>query len=163
LVVISDTSPITNLIAIGRLGLLNKLFVDIVVPIGVYNELIEIPRNETTLKDCNWIHVRETRNLITVAEFLNDLDQGEAEAISIAIELKADLVLIDEKLGRRIAEENGLKITGLLGVLQRAKLKAFIDEVKPILDQLIEDTGFRVHPKLYKEVLISVNEHPSNK
>ena len=80
------------------------------------------------------------------------MDPGEAEAIVLAIELEADALLIDEKKGRKIAEEHGIIITGLLGILIIAKSENLISEVKPILDKLIFETGFRINPKLYQDI-----------
>ena len=89
---------------------------------------------------------------------ITTLDPGEAEAIVLAIELKADALLIDEKKGRKIAQEYGIVITGLLGILIDSKAENLIQEVKPILDRLIFEIGFRISPKLYQDILEKVNE-----
>jgi len=66
-----------------------------------------------------------------------NLDKGEAETIALSIEISADLLLMDEKLGRKIAEEKGIKISGTIGVLLKAKKKGIIQEVKPLIYELI--------------------------
>jgi hypothetical protein len=87
-----------------------------------------------------------------------NLDIGEAEAIALALELKADELLIDERLGRREAVRLGLSITGFLGVLLIAKNRGLISKVQPIIDALILQANFRISRQLYEEVLQTANE-----
>ena len=90
---------------------------------------------------------------------LDRLDSGEAEAIILAKEIQAELLLIDERKGRNEARRFGIKIIGLLGVLVSAKRNGFIDEVKPLLDTLVNQIGFRVSKTLYERVLQEVDEN----
>ena len=87
-----------------------------------------------------------------------NLDIGEAEAIALALELKADELLIDERLGRREAVRLGLSITVVLGVLLIAKNRGLIAKVKPIMESLISQANFRISHQLYEEVLQTANE-----
>ena len=95
-------------------------------------------------------------------EFVNSLratlDLGEAEAIALAVELNADRLLIDERLGRVIAVRSGLQVTGVLGILIAAKRRNLIQDVKPMLDALIQQVGFWVDEQLYAEVLQAAGE-----
>jgi predicted nucleic acid-binding protein len=138
LIVVSDTSPILNLSAVGKLDLLRDLYGEIVVPPSVQGEL---SRNGTDL-DPSWTRVVAAQDQNDVAALCEQLDPGEAEAIVVAAELEAELVLVDEKRGRRIAIARGLEVTGLLGVLAEAKARGLIHQCRPILDDMIRVAGF---------------------
>ena len=96
-------------------------------------------------------------NQILVNALQVELDKGEAEAIALAQELAADLLLIDEHLGRAAATRLGVRIIGLLGVLIEAKHRGLILEVKPLVDALM-NLGFRVKHDLYQRVLQAAGE-----
>ena len=85
---------------------------------------------------------------------MGDLGRGEAEAI----ERRADLLLVDERRGRRTASATGLRVTGLLGVVVTAKRAGLIDLAKPVLDELIQIARFWIGPDLYAEVLTELGE-----
>ena len=86
-----------------------------------------------------------------------DLDKGEAEAIALAQELAAHLLLMDEHLGRAVATRLGVRIIRLLGVLIEAKHRELIQEVKPLVDALM-NLGFHVKQDLYQRVLQAAGE-----
>lgn len=155
--IVSDTSPITNLIQIGQLHLLQQLFEQIIIPKKVYQELSNYEHHQV-IKKHKWIIVKEVTNKQAVRQLSTYLDLGEAEAIVLAKELQAHLLIIDERKGRKIALEQGLEIIGLLGILVQSKQAGYVHKLKPILDQLIDEIGFRVSKNLYQLVLKSVNE-----
>lgn len=97
MIVISDTSVISNSIQLDQLILLRKLFGNIVLPQKVFDELSKIPEQIIIIKRLNWIEVKTISNKEYFEKLLKILDAGEAEAIALAIELKADALLIDEK------------------------------------------------------------------
>jgi uncharacterized protein len=161
MIIVSDTSPISNLLLIGQLPLLKKLYEQLIIPDTVFQEIKALETfgiDTSIIQVVDWITVQSAgdRNLVQALE--TDLDKGEAEAIALAVELKADRLLIDERIGRRVAQGYGLKITGLLGILVSAKQDNLITELKPLVDQLIQQAKFRIHPDLYRQILQDVNE-----
>ncbi|MCB0565980.1 MAG: hypothetical protein KDD01_16540 [Phaeodactylibacter sp.] len=124
MIIVSDTSVITNLYQIGQLDILEELFSEIVIPQGVYEELEKLPEQKMQIDAINWITIRKIKDEARYFQLRKTLDRGESESIVLAIELRADALLIDEKKGRKIARESGVEVPGLLGVLWKQKLKA---------------------------------------
>lgn len=164
MIVISDMSAITNLAAIQHLQLLPQLYTQVTIPEAVYCELTDIDDppvpGTSEVQTASWLEVRQVANR-EIVERLRDtvrLDLGESEAIALALELSADLLLIDERRGRAEADRLGLRITGLLGILIEAKHQNLIVAVKPLMDALIITSEFRISPTLYNQILNMVNE-----
>jgi uncharacterized protein len=162
-IVISDTSAITNLAAIQQLHLLSQLYERVIIPEAVYRELADInPPVPGTLEvqSVSWLEVRQVNSRITVKRLQSEvrLDLGESEAIALALELSAELLLIDERRGRAEADRLGLRITGLLGILVEAKRRNLVVVVKPLMDALIATSEFRISSALYERILEMVDE-----
>lgn len=161
MIVVSDTSPINNLAAINQLHLLQQLYGTVIIPEAVYQELTDPDFPVAGAKEVQtftWIQIRAVEDRTMLKALSSELDPGEAEAIVLALEMKAEQVLIDERRGRMIAARLNLHYTGILGVLVEAKSQGFISTVKPLLDDLINKAGFWVTEPLYKSVLRLVNE-----
>jgi uncharacterized protein len=86
------------------------------------------------------------------------LDLGETQALALALELRADVVLLDERLGRRVAHALGLRVTGLLGALILAKRRGHIDAVRPIIDDLRTRAGCWFDEALVADVCAAAGE-----
>jgi uncharacterized protein len=161
MIVVCNTSPITNLAAIAKLDLLRSIYGEIIIPQAVYDELTgllySVPGG-AEVQTHDWINVRPVLEQSKVSIFRQDVDFGEAEAIVLALELSADRLLIDDAAGRAIALRECLQITGVLGILLIAKKRGLIDSVRSPLDDLINQAGFWVSDKLYRWVLSQANE-----
>lgn len=161
MIIVSNTSPITNLSAIGKIELLKQLYREIIISPDVFQELTQwgdsIP-GAKEVKFSDWIKVKPINNTILVQSLKEKLDAGESSVIALASELNADWLIIDEQLGRQIAIEYNLKITGILGILIEAKRQRLIPSVKPVLDDLINIAKFWVSPSLYNRILSIVGE-----
>ena len=120
--VVSNTTPIISLLKIGKLEILKDLYDEIYIPQEVFNE-IEAGKHKKyylNLLTFEWIKIEQIQDRKSIAYFL-DLDKGEAEAIVLATESEADLILLDESLGRFHAKHAGLRVTGTIGILVKAK------------------------------------------
>jgi len=156
---IVNTSPIFYLHRLGLLEILNKLYGDIIIPEAVKDELEkgsgqgeDVPQ----LEDYPWIqimnvHMPEYLNLIT------DLGLGESEVLAIATNHPSALVILDDKLGRRIAKMRGFRLAGTAGVLLRAKENGLIPALKPVIERLLS-LNFRLKPDLVKAIFEMARE-----
>lgn len=159
-IVVSDTSPIRALAHLGTLDLLPKMFGEVLIPPAVASEL-EAPRprfKPISVQGMDFARIQAPRNRETIAELLAALGPGEAEALALAIEIRADAILIDEAAGRAVAIQRGLAPLGVLGILLRAKQRGLIRELKPLLDQLQNELGFFISIELRLEVLEQAGE-----
>ncbi len=117
----------------------------------------ELGINIDTYLSSDWIIIKEPKNKTSIIELEADLDRGESEAIVLAKELGAELLLIDERLGTKKAKELGLKTIGLLGLLVQAKESGIFPSIKPLIEEL-EEKGFWISPKLKDRILKKVSE-----
>lgn len=159
--IVSNTSPLSNLAKVGQLDLLPQLYGKILIPSAVREELLDERAGETIIfavRSAIWLETRSVQNQEFVNALRDRVNVGEAEAIGLAIEENASRLLIDERLGRQVAADFGLKITGVLGILLLAKRQNLITEIKPIIDDLRSLAGFRISDRLYADVLNVADE-----
>ena len=161
MIVVSNTSPLTNLAAIGQFDLLKKLYGSIYIAEGVWTELNA--KNQSwpgsdEVERASWVKRKKVKHQIVVAAFREDLDRGESETIALAIEQKADLVLMDEAEGRHKANRLGLNVTGVIGILLEAKSNGHIAQIRPLLDKLRQEAGFYLSKRVYNETLKLADE-----
>ena len=159
-IVVSDSSPLIHLSQIGRLNLLKDLFHGLLIPPSVYHEVVIEGRGRPgseEVREASWIRVVEIRDrpLKRLLQFL--LDEGESEVIVLALEVKASLVLLDDREARLQAKRLGLRVTGTLGVLLRAKKLGLIESLREELNKL-KKTGFRISRSLEEEILNAAGE-----
>jgi hypothetical protein len=154
--IVSNASPLINLARIGKLGLLQELYGELIIPEAVWREVVIEGAGQPgagEVKASNWIKTRAATNKELQQALEQELDAGEAEAIALAMGIGADLLLMDEHLGREVARHLGVRCTGLIGVLIEAKHKGLIPAVKPPLDSLRGIAGFHINDTLYLRVL----------
>ena len=145
-----DTSVVIEKI-ISKLILKNEVKGKILIPRAVKKEVFgrrKIP---------DFVKCIEISEPIALRVLESNLETGESEAICLCEEIKANLLIIDDLEGRRVAERLGINITGTLGVLLLAKKEKIIDAIKPLLDNIISH-DFRISDELYKEILIKAGE-----
>lgn len=155
MIVVSDTTAISNLVQIEKLNLLQSLYGEVIIPESVYKELqVLIDLNIVSKEDLrkNWIKSKQVKDNSEVSKLLDRLDLGESQAIIMGIELSADYLLIDEKEGRLVALEKNINIIGTLGVLIEARSKKLITSVQEEMDKL-RHIGFWISDNLYQKIV----------
>lgn len=156
--VIANNTPLVALWVLDRLDLLRDLFSEVLISETVRAEFLatESERRQVALAAASWIKtvsLSEPRRAMVYV----GLDQGEAEALALAEERNASLVIMDERKGRRYAHRLGIPVTGTLGVLLLAKEQGLISAVKPFVTQLL-GAGLYLTPELVSQALQIANE-----
>ena len=160
---VSNTSPISNLASIGRLRLLQSQFSEIWIPAAVSQELDAHPDPVALTAtrgamDEGWIK-QAPMPASRLADVLSlHLHRGEAETIALAADLKAEIVIVDEQEGRKVAVAMGLQVTGVLGILLRAKRLGEIPALKPEIETLRNKARFFIAPSLETKLLAAAGE-----
>ena len=154
MIVVSDTSPIFYLLLIGEIDLLPALFRTVLIPEAVTRELhhpgVPVPVRQWIATPPPWLQTDASRREKPPAQ-LAALDEGEREAIRLALRLGGDLVILDDKAARAAAEGLGLKVTGTLGILDTAARRGLVDLLAAVAR--LQRTNFRVAPALLQRLL----------
>lgn len=158
--VVSNSSPLIHLARIGRLELLRDFFKNVLIPEEVYKECVidgKDREDANKIRDASWILVSRIENIALKKALNTFLDKGESEAIALALQEEADLILLDDYEAREFARIYNLKITGTIGVLIKAKDKGIISNLGDELEDL-KDTGFWINEDLYSIILKDARE-----
>jgi predicted nucleic acid-binding protein len=161
MIVVSNTSPLTNLAAIGQFDLLHELYGEVHIADGVWQELNAREQRwpgRDEVAAANWIERHTVQNQALVTALRRDLDRGEAETLALALEIGAGLVLLDEREGRHAAQRLELRVAGIVGLLLEAKSRSAVDEVRPHLDALRHKAGFYLADQVYHSALALAGE-----
>ena len=145
--IIADSTCLIGLERIGKIDLLPQMFSQVTIPPEVQKEFGIY---------YSWLIVKSTENIGMVNSLKLVVDDGEAEAITLAYELGYRLI-VDDKQARNTAKKLGIQIIGTVGVLVKAKQLGLIEQLLPILEKL-ESNSFYLSQSLKTEALILVNE-----
>ena len=154
MIIVSNSGPIISFARAAHLELLKQLFTEISIPEGVYEDIVVRGAGKpgaVEVKSAGWIKKEKVRNPVKVDQLPAGLGLGEREAIILAQDLKAAL-LIDDRKARKVAEESGVVCFGSLRVLKEAKERKLIEEIRPIGDRL-RAGGIRIKDSLYRRFL----------
>jgi predicted nucleic acid-binding protein len=152
-IVVSDTSPITALLTIQKIDLLRQLYGTVIIPEAVAQEL----HAYHTLIPA-FIQTASAEDGPLLEQLKNQLDPREAEAIVLAKTIHADVLLIDESLGRAAAKHEHLPVIGLMGVLLIAKKKGLVDAVHTLIEQLETEAGFYLSKQVKMRIIEAAGE-----
>ena len=152
--VVSATSPLLNLALIDQLDLLNSQFGSVTVPRQVWNELTNGEAGLATIRELRndeFLTVVDVERSDLFIELFRELDLGETAAICYAIEQEADLLLVDEKEGRRVARRHDLAVTGVIGILLKEATAGTVDIEQELT--ALREAGFWISDELYARIL----------
>jgi hypothetical protein len=155
-IVVADTSVILNLCCVGQQELLPPLFSDIFIPTEVRQEFERAVRSYSRFAALSlpvWLRERQAHFVPAVLRQIPTLDEGEMAAIALALELKANAVLIDERAGRHAVQLFKMTPIGVLGILLRSRQTGRLTAIAPVMDQLERQVNFWVAPDLRREAL----------
>jgi len=158
--VVCNATPLINFAAINRLDILQTTFRQIVIPQAVYYEttIVSFPGSEFILQAiaAKWLQVISVSTI--TLNIPPELDNGEREAIALALETGERQILLDEREARQVAQNLGLQTIGTLGILLLAKNRKIITQVQPLLDAMINTAQYWVSRSLYEQVLRQTGE-----
>jgi uncharacterized protein len=152
--VVSNSTALMHLAAMGRLDLMRESFAEIHIPEEVYQEVVVKGTGRpgaTEVQSAGWIKRGAVTNTLAFSILHATLGAGEAACIVLAVEIGADLVILDDRAARLQAQAQGLIVTGTVGILLAADAQGRLD-FKEALDDLLA-TGFRLHPFEYQRVI----------
>lgn len=159
MIVVSDTTPIISLIKINRLDLLEKLFQEVLIPDAVYRELTtnqSFSAEAEEVKKAKFLKVLPVQNKqsIQILQAVSGLDDGESEAIVLADEKQSDVLIIDERRGRKVAQQLGITITGTVGILVQANDEGMLSkaDAKTCLN-FLKQSNIRLSENLIQDAL----------
>jgi len=160
-IVISDATPIISLAKIEMLDILGKLYSGVFLPKAVIDEVCrnsKFAAEAEAIQKSDFIKVEAVRNEQSVKILrAAGLDLGESEAIVLADMMPSSILLMDERKGRQIAFSMGIQVTGTLGILLQAKKLGAVKDIKPFLDELINE-NIRIGATLYNSILEQAGE-----
>lgn len=158
MIVVSNSTPIISLSSINKIDILHSLFSNIFIPLAVYQEIRKKKLYGYDEIEESFFIKQDIQSKQFLGFLRKDLDEGESEAILLAKEINADLLIIDERIGLRIAKNEGIDCLGTLSILRIAKEENIIQEVKPLLYEL-KNKGRWYSKKLIEEFLIAIKEN----
>lgn len=158
---VCNATPLINFATINRIDILQAIFRQIVIPLAVFNETTGsgFPGTPFVLEaiEKGWLAIRPVNTIASAIPV--ELDDGEREAISLALSIDVERILLDEREARLVAHQLGLQVVGTLGILLLAKNQQIIQQVRPLLDAMIDLAQYWVSATLYEQVLKQAGEN----
>jgi predicted nucleic acid-binding protein len=161
---ISDSPTLIHLAGIGRLKLLKEFYGKILITPAVWDEVVVAGQGRVGADEVNgarnagWIEIIAPTNESVVRLLERELHKGEAETITLAVERNPEVIFLDESEARSVANVYGLRKTGVIGILIRAKLEGKVISLREELDKLRSEAGFWIGDEIYWHALKAVAE-----
>lgn len=154
--IVSNTSPISNFLHLKQISILQNLFSRIHIPPAVKKEIDAAFSSDSEWLQCledGFFIIQNVKDPLLVQQFLLQLHSGEAEALSVCLENKANLCILDDKDARIVAGLHQIPLTGTLGILIQAKKKGLLDSVEYLMDELKNRHHFWISESMYEKAL----------
>jgi uncharacterized protein len=161
MIVVADTSVILNLCCVQHEHLLQQLFKRVLIPTEVADEFTQLTKTQKRFSGLilpSWIEILPSPKSVPAEVIQAELDAGEAAAIALFIDRKADALLIDESLGRSVAAKLGIRTIGIIRILIEARDRKLISSLKILLDRLESEANFWIAGDLRRQVLQMAGE-----
>jgi uncharacterized protein len=159
--IVSDAASLGSLALIDYLWLLEAIYGTVVISEVVARELATAKNARIqAVLSVSWVQVQVPTEgaIATIQQQGQQLDLGDTHTLALALQINADEVLINERRGRQVAEDLGLSVIGIVGIVLVAKQRALIPSVRRVMDTLVELAGFRINHQLYQKILKFVDE-----
>jgi predicted nucleic acid-binding protein len=161
--VIVNATPLIALSKINQLELLHQLFDEVMIPESVYHEVVVKGANKVGSNDlvnAGWINVETVPSSTAINPLLLGLDPGELDVIQLGLLINPDWVIIDEKLGRRLAKVMGLSVKGTLGILLTGFYSGYLSKQETLnLVQNLVDNGIRLSPRVINSIKAELDKN----
>jgi predicted nucleic acid-binding protein len=158
--IVCNSSTLIALARISHLEILEKQAKNLIIPSAVYEDVVIKGAGKPgagEVKEAKWIEKRDVGERELVMRLSAILGRGESEAIALAKEIKADLIILDDERARKEAISEGIRISGLLSLIVQAKEKGIIGRARPLMDELRQE-GFFISQDLYRDAIQKIGE-----
>jgi predicted nucleic acid-binding protein len=155
MIIVSDSGPLIALAKLNLLFILQELFEEITIPEEVWKEVVERGKGKAgseLIEKARWIKVKEVEDDLSVEILCMDIERGEAETITLAKKLNADMLILDEKIPREIATALGLRVVGSLALIHNCIEKGIVNQTLTEITKKMRQRRIWISDEVIEEI-----------